>query len=60
MGSFQNEEFGRYDIISYTGCKAVVIITSTDGKKLALNLSDKEATRELYEDILDRIGETEE
>ena len=60
MGSFQNEEFGRYDIISYTGCKAIVIITSTNGEKLALNLSDKEATYELYENILERVGATAE
>ena len=60
MGSFQNDEFGRYDLFSYAGCKAIVIITSNDGKKLALNLLDSEATRELYENILEGVGEAEE
>ena len=54
MGSFRNEEFGKYSIISYTGCDAAVIITSNEGDKLVLNCSDEAETKAFYEALLER------
>ena len=54
MGSFKNDELGQYSIISYTGCDAVVIISSAEGERLVLNCSDETETRAFYEALLER------
>ena len=54
MGTFQNEEFGRYTRYSYTGHDACVILR-VDGKVLVLGGRESERTWEIYERILENM-----
>ena len=55
LGTFQNEEFGNYTRFSYTGCKAAVVLRSGD-RVLVLNGPSQEATYEIYQALLERLG----
>ena len=51
-GSFVNDGLGSYRLYSYTGCKDLVVI-KIDGDYVAINGETKEATREIYEKLLE-------
>lgn len=55
LGTFENNEFGRYTVFAYTRTKSAVVITS-DGKTLVINDLDKQSTKEIYEKIADKIN----
>ena len=54
LGSFQNEELGTHTRYTYNGCKACVIIR-VEEKILVINAKTPEATRELYNTLLEEI-----
>lgn len=55
MGFFSNEEFGNHTRYSYTGTDACVIVYSGDDV-LILNDQDEAATRELYQELLEKLN----
>ncbi len=55
LGSFQNDEFGNYTRYAYTACPACVV-AEIDGRILAINGRDEDATLRLYEALLARIS----
>ena len=54
-GAFQNDELTDYTIYSYTFCPSMIIIRSGD-HYLAINAKTPEDPRELYENLLSKIG----
>lgn len=54
MGSFKNEEFGKYTRYSYIKCPSCIVLT-VKGEVLVLNGEDEEATRDIYEELSKRI-----
>ena len=55
MGTFQNEEFGKYTLYAYTGCDAGIFIRVED-KILAVNAETTAQTQELYAYLLEQKG----
>lgn len=53
MGSFRNEAFGDYIRYAYTGCEACVVIR-TNGKTVVLSAADENATKALYQTLLEK------
>ena len=56
MGTFDNEEFGRYERYSYVGCKSAVVLQTTDGT-LVLGGQNEAETRKLYDELIARTEE---
>ncbi len=56
MGSFHNEEVGYYTRYTYTQCDANVQVWA-NGQLLVLSGKDEAATREIYEELKERIGQ---
>lgn len=52
LGSFQNDSLGLHTRYTYTQCKPCILLT-VDGQYLVLNAKTPEATRALYEQIID-------
>jgi hypothetical protein len=56
MGHFQNDEFGNYTRYSHGTANGCVVIKS--GEKIyVIGCEDKAATKALYENLMDKIGE---
>lgn len=55
LGSFQNSEFGRYQLYCYTKCSKLAVMYLTDGTVLAVGGEDSSASEELYDMILARL-----
>lgn len=55
IGAFENEELKDYTVYSYTSCQSMIVIRSGD-KYLAINAKTPDATQELYETLLSKIG----
>ena len=53
LGLFENDEFGRYTLYSYTGAKEFVVLTSGE-KTLVIGLQTAEETQQLYESLISR------
>lgn len=53
-GNFRNEEFGNYTLYAFADCKAYVILY-LDKDVIVLNERNKEKTKQLYEDIQQRL-----
>jgi len=56
MGTFSNEEFGIHTRYSYTGTDASIVLHSGDDV-LVLNAADEAATEELYEQLMEAMGQ---
>ncbi len=56
MGSFTNEEFGNYTRYAYTGVDACIIIYD-DGHVLLITGKSNEQTYQMYQCLIDRLGE---
>ena len=54
-GAFQNGELKDYTIYSYTFCQSMILIRSGN-QYLAINAATPEATLELYQTLLSKIG----
>ncbi len=52
MGTFENEEYGRYTLYAYTGGEGAVILT-VEGETLVLVCKTRQETESLYRQILD-------
>ena len=48
MGTFENDEFGRYTRYSYTGCKTCVVLKSKDETLVVSGKNDVE-TKQIYD-----------
>ncbi len=59
MGNFENTEFGAYTRYSYTTCDSCIVLT-VDDKVLVLNGENEKGTKEIYEELLQRISEISE
>ena len=55
LGTFRNEEFGFFTRYTYGG-KGRCIVLTVDGKILVIAGKDSEATRALYEQIVEKMG----
>lgn len=53
MGRFKNDEFGSYLRYTYANCDAGVIVNIGD-HKIVLSGKDKESTREIYDELVER------
>ena len=54
MGTFKNEEYGKFTLYAYTGCDSAVLIRSAD-QILLIGGESPDATQEIYESIRERI-----
>lgn len=54
MGEFKNNEFGTYTRYSHTSCDSCVVLT-VNGKTLVLNGKNDEQTKQIYENIQNRL-----
>lgn len=54
-GNFQNEEFGKYRLASYTKVDTCIIITAKDGKHYAFNLDTRDKTVAFHADLMSRL-----
>lgn len=54
-GDFKNQEFGNYNLYSYTDCKEYIIIKTNDDKIIVINDTDKEKTKTLFFNILEKV-----
>lgn len=52
MGTFSNDEFGRYTRYTYRGCKTCVVLKSED-ETLVVNGRNDEETKKIYEKLLE-------
>lgn len=57
MGTFQNAEFGSYTRYTYYNPGACIVLTS-GGRVLVLSGKDAEQTREIYQELLQNMGES--
>jgi len=57
LGNFENDEFGKYTLYGYAGSESWVVLESSDGRILLICGESAQETQELYEAILERIGE---
>ena len=55
LGSFRNEEFGNFTRYTYSGADCCVVLTVGE-KTLVLSGQDEAATKDLYRQLLDRVG----
>lgn len=53
MGDFRNDEFGNYTRYTYKNCDAGVVLL-VDGREVVISGKDKESTREIYEELMER------
>lgn len=53
MGTFKNDEFGRYTIYSYTKCNSAIVM-NIDGKIFVISGIDDYSTKTIYEEIINR------
>ena len=53
LGSFQNEELGSHTRYTYNSCKSTIVIRAEE-KILVINAKTPEATRELYNNLLEK------
>ena len=58
MGSFQNAEFGFYTRYSYTKCDSCIVVEMGD-TVLIINAKDAEKTRQVYEELCQKIERVE-
>ena len=56
MGEFENGEFGSYTRYTYMACDANIVLTVED-KVLVFNGKDEATTKEMYEQLLQKIDE---
>ena len=54
VGMFRNDAYGSYTLYSYTKCDSAVVL-NVDGKILVINGMDEESTKEIYEEIKERV-----
>lgn len=54
MGKFKNKEFGSYTRYSYTKCDSCIVL-SIDDKTLVINGEDEESTRNIYQQLQERM-----
>lgn len=54
MGNFRNDEYGTYTRYSYNSCDSAVVIRDGD-KVLVLSGKDIESTKELYEELIQKM-----
>ncbi len=55
LGNFKNDEFGKYTLYAYTGCKACIVIRSGE-RVLVLTAKNTADTKILYESLKEKIG----
>lgn len=55
LGTFQNSEFGTYQLYSYTECDQLVVLHFKDHSILAISGEDKMVTENIYEAICARL-----
>lgn len=55
MGTFENDEFGKYSRFSYTKNNDEIIINLKSGGKVVVNCETEAETRELYESLGNKI-----
>lgn len=53
-GDFKNDRFGKYVLYSYNRCKEYIIVETPEGT-VVFNGKDSEKTKEVYQEILNRI-----
>ena len=53
MGDFKNDEFGNYTRYTYTKSNSGVVLV-VDGREVVIGGEDKESTRAIYEELLER------
>lgn len=53
-GTFKNAEFGSYTLYAYNNCKSYILLDTTDGM-VVINLETPEATKGLYEKIVEAV-----
>ena len=53
-GSYRNEELGDFTSYRYVGSNNAIIIVTKDGETIVLSAKSENATRKLYNDLLDR------
>ena len=56
LGAFRNEEFGNYTRYTYTGDKPCIVLT-VDERIYVIGTNDADATKALYDKIVENIGE---
>ncbi len=54
MGNFKNREYGNYTRYTYTKCEAGVVLI-VDGREVVVSGKDKESTKVIYEELMERI-----
>ncbi len=55
MGDFENGEFGSYTRYTYTACDSCIVLTVGD-RVLVFNGKEEAKTKEMYEELLQRIN----
>lgn len=55
MGTFKNEEFGRYILYSYTGADSCIVLRSEE-RVLVLAAASEAETQQLYEALCEKTG----
>ena len=53
IGAFESDALGRHNRYTYTGCEAVILLTSGD-KTLVINCKTREQTQALYQSLLEK------
>ena len=56
MGTFENDRYGKYQRFTYTGNNGFVIIETMDEKYVVLGAKSLGETRELFDEITDKIA----
>lgn len=56
MGSFKNNELGKYTRYTYTKCDECIVL-SVKGKKVVISGEDEESTQAMYDELLQRCGQ---
>lgn len=54
-GSFRNDEFDNYTLYAYENCDTYIVLDTSDGI-LVINAKTEEQTRELYENLVHKLG----
>ena len=54
LGTFQNDLYGSYTRYTYVQCDACVVLT-VDGETVVINGPDPEATRAIYQQLLEHV-----
>lgn len=55
MGTFQNAEFGTYQLYSYNGCNTLAVLNLKDKTILVIGGEDQSASNDLYKAISARL-----